>query len=304
MKILSFLKKYYRFIIIYLLGSVSAFLCYRFIKKFSLEGTVKSSFLSIIQYPVFTKDNNPITLGKIGIGISLIILGYHLSKKLSSTLSEKLYSRFDLDRGAISSLENLTFYILFCFFTLFALNTANVPLTMFTVLGGALAIGVGFGSQNIINNFICGIIIQIERPVKVGDLVEIDGSRGVVENIGARRTVIRSTNGTTSIFPNSMLLEKKLLSFSYQTSVHRCDVKLVLPANTNLSLFKEMLLEELGKSTIILKSPEPSVIFSDFIEAVPNIILIINAWIDLRSSSKTEVESEIRFLAHKLSQSK
>ena len=98
-------------------------------------------------------------------------------------------------------------------FTLFSLKVVNVPLTALTVLGGALALGVGFGSQNIINNFISGLILHAERPVKVGDLIQLDDLYGNVEHIGARSTRVRTGSNLEIIVPNSTFLQNNVINF-------------------------------------------------------------------------------------------
>ena len=83
----------------------------------------------------------------------------------------------------------------------------RIPLTFFTVLGGALAIGVGFGSQNIVNNFLSGLILMVERPIKIGDIVEVENVQGTVEWVGARSTIIKTFGNLRLVIPNSTLLQ-------------------------------------------------------------------------------------------------
>jgi potassium efflux system protein len=218
---------------------------------------------------------------------------------LSSQLANLILPKLNLDKGAIAAIKNLTFYVLNVLFGLFALHMASVPLTAFTVIGGALAIGVGFGSQNLMSNFISGIIIQIERPIKVGDMIEIEGIRGTVEEIGARRTVIRATNGLANIYPNSYFLDKKLSSYSFLSTKFRSDVKVVVPVGTDVDKLKEFVENLLDSyNNEVLKTPKPSLYFSDYLESTANVVLTASYWVDIRLSSKTELESKVRYAVY------
>jgi len=160
-------------------------------------------------YTLFNVDQRPIAVANIVIGLLLIAVGHWVSKNLTLWFSNKLLPRFNMPLAQQATIRSVVFYFLLTFTTLFALNMANVPLTTFALLGGAIAIGIGFGSQNVVNNFMSGLILMIEQPVKVGDIIELDGLRGVIEHIGARSTRIRSFTNTHIIVPNSSFIEKK-----------------------------------------------------------------------------------------------
>jgi len=102
--------------------------------------------------------------------------------------------------------------------------TVKIPLTVFTFMGGALAIGIGFGAKNLINNFISGIILLLERPIKVGDIVEIEGTRGEVVRIGGRCSQIRRYDGIDILVPNSSLLEKDVVNWTLSDKLLRMKV--------------------------------------------------------------------------------
>ena len=279
----------------FILGCFFSYIFYRISKELSLQGSLRDAFNAIISYQVGVKDSNPITVGKILLGIFLLIIGFFSSRFLSDHFSKTILPKFNLDKGAIAAIKNLTFYVLNVFFALFALHAANVPLSAFTVMGGALAIGVGFGSQNLMSNFISGIIIQIERPIKVGDMIEIDGIRGKVEEIKPRCTIIRDGNGLANIYPNSYFLDKKLSSYSFLSTKFRSNVKIVVPIGTDvdkLKIFVEGLLSDYPE---ILTVPRPTLYFSDYSETTSNVVLTASYWVDIGLSSKTEIESKIRY---------
>ena len=124
-----------------------------------------------------------------------------------------LTERFSVEAAAAATVQSLAYYLLLAILTLSALRLLNVPLTAFTVAGGALAIGVGFGSQNIVNNFISGLILQVERPIKVGDMIEIDANYGEIERIGPRSTRVRTFDNIHLIVPKITKSERVLAFF-------------------------------------------------------------------------------------------
>ena len=154
---------------------------------------------------------NSISVGTIVTAVILFILGFVISRWLSRLLGRLLHRRVGLERGAAAAFEGLSFYFMLVLFFLLALRTVNIPLTAFTVAGGALAIGIGFGSQNIVNNFISGLILMAERPIKVGDIIDVEGTFGRVERIGARSTRIRTFDNIHIVIPNSAAIRVPLI---------------------------------------------------------------------------------------------
>ena len=131
-----------------------------------------------------------VTVGTLASGIVLLGLGYLAAGIISRWVAGKLLSQFRLKKSEVAPLQSLTFYLLLAMFTMVSLNVLHVPITAFSFFGGALAIGAGFGSQNIVNNFISGLILLVERPIRVGDVIELDSMAGTVMQIGARSTKI------------------------------------------------------------------------------------------------------------------
>ena len=119
-------------------------------------------------------DQNAITIKTLFIGLTFFIIGVLISKYISSKTFKVLDRKFKVERNANHIFKSLTFYFFAFISLLFSMKMAHLPLTIFTVLGGAFAIGFGLGSQNLVNNFMSGLILMIERPVKIGDFVEID----------------------------------------------------------------------------------------------------------------------------------
>jgi small-conductance mechanosensitive channel len=145
--------------------------------------------------------------------IIVFVLGLMLSSIVARAVGRNM-RRGRLDATAVSLLQKVLFYSLLITVVLTTLHLLEIPIGMFAFLGGAAAIGVGFGAQNIINNFISGWILMAERPVRIGDFLIVDGHKGMVEHIGARCTRICRTDGVHILVPNSTILEKTIVNWT------------------------------------------------------------------------------------------
>ena len=192
-------------------------------------------------YEITAVDDEPITVGSIVLALALFVAGAWLSRRIAHWLSGLATRRLRLDAGGAQAVETLTFYVLVVSFTLFALRAVHFPLGAFTVLGGALAIGIGFGSQNVMNNFISGLILMLERPVRASDVVEVDGNYGTIERIGARSTQIRSTDGRHIIVPNSFFLESNVVNWTLSDEMIRASVVVGVVYGSPTRLVEELI---------------------------------------------------------------
>ena len=249
---------------------------------------------AIWNFPLVVVDGSPVTVGKIIVGFALIIFGFFFSKYLSKKIAGKLIKRFIQDKGAIATLETFSFYLFLSILTVFAFNVANVPLSVFTFIGGALAIGIGFGSQNIVNNFFSGLILMMERPLRVGDFVEVDRALGIVESIGMRSTVIRSVGNKHIVVPNSTFLEKAVINWTHDTNKVRVHVSIGFAYGSPVQLLQEVLLRAAEEEPKIIKNHKPFVIFRDF--GADALVFEIHFWVRIgQLMDKDVIESNLRF---------
>ena len=166
-------------------------------------------------YHLTASEREPITPGKIVSAIAIFLIGYALARVSSRLLGKRVFPRLRLESGAAHAFQALTFYFLLLVAFLTALRMVQIPLTAFAVLGGALAIGVGFGSQTVVNNFISGLILLAERPIRLGDLIEVEAVYGTVERIGLRSTRVRTGDNVHIIVPNAAFLESKVVNWTH-----------------------------------------------------------------------------------------
>lgn len=273
---------------------------------FAAEDTTSVAYPEYLQwlhhiwnFVIISPDNIPITVGNIVIGFFLIILGFFVSRRISRQLAKRVLPRVLPNLGTIATFETLSFYILLTFLTLFALKVANVPLTVFTVLGGAIAIGIGFGSQNIVNNFISGIIIMLERPINIGDFIEVNGIAGTVESIGIRSTQVLLFDNRHLIVPNSSFLEKNVLNWTLGNDIVRTTVKVGVVYGSPIKQVQDLLIHATQDNTEILPNPRPVALFTDFGDNSLNFELLF--WVRVRNLlARRKIESRVRFRVDEL----
>jgi len=242
-----------------------------------------------------TVDDHPLTAGKVLLGVLLIFFGFIAARMLSRTLGYRLQrGRIHMNESGAAAIQSLSFYVFLVSFTLTALKFVSVPLTVFTFLGGAIAIGVGFGSQNVLNNFISGLILLAERPIKVGDLIQIGDLFGNIEHIGARSTIVRTGNNLDIIIPNSTFLENNVVNLTRGDDKLRTHVSVGIaygsPTREATKLMKHAAVEH-GR---VLNSPEPFVWFTEFGDNSLN--FEVHFWVRVRSiADRTRIESDLRY---------
>lgn len=216
---------------------------------------------------VITVDQKTITIGNLLSGLFVIIGGFWLSSRASRRVTHGLMVRFLPDESLRDTIETLVFYLLLLTFLLLGLSFANFPMSAFTVAGGALAIGVGFGSQNVVNNFISGIILMLERPVKIGDYIEVDGLFGKVQRIGFRSTTVLAFGNRHLIVPNSSFLERNVLNWTLADRLVRVTVGVGVAYGSPTKKVEALLREAVLSVPNVLSEPAPLILFKHFGES-------------------------------------
>jgi potassium efflux system protein len=251
-------------------------------------------FPDVWSYEITSVDDAPITVGSLLLALFLAGVGLWAARRGSALVGRVAIERFRLDAGAASALQTLSFYVLLVSFTLLALRAVHFPLTAFTVLGGALAIGIGFGSQNVMNNFISGLILMLERPVRAGDVVEVDGNHGTIERIGARSTQIRSVDGRHIVVPNSFFLENNVVNWTLSDDLIRTSVLVGVIYGSPTRLVEELIRKVVDEDDQVLKHPEPILLFDEFGDNSLN--FEAHFWVRARSPmAMRRVQSRLRF---------
>ena len=252
------------------------------------------SLRKVWTYDILTVEGETLSIGRIIAAAVLLFVAVNLSRRCARFIAKHIFRRFKITPGAVLALQGLTSYALLIFFALVALRLASVPLTIFAVLGGALAIGVGFGSQNVVNNFISGLILLIEQPVKPGDLIEVSGTVGTVESIGARSTTVRTPDNTHIVVPNSSFLENPVLNWTLSDTVMRSSVSVGVAYGSDTELVASVLAKLTGEHPEILPHPPPRVLFDGFGDNSLNFEVVF--WMQLDDLlDRRRTQSELRF---------
>ena len=165
-------------------------------------------------YPLFTLSSGPqITVSQIVLAILIVVSGLILTWYLQRLIGRQLI-KAKVNPNVAETVQRILFYSILIVLFITALGMLRIPVATLAFISGGIAIGVGFGAQNIINNLISGWILMSERPVRIGDFVEIDDNRGIVESIGNRSTRIRRTDGVHLLVPNSQMLERVVINWT------------------------------------------------------------------------------------------
>jgi potassium efflux system protein len=235
-----------------------------------------------------------LSLGNVAMAVILLLFATRLSKIISRLIDKRLIQRFVQDKNSQVTYQTFAYYASLATVVTLSLATAGIPLTVFTVFGGALAIGVGFGSQNIVNNFISGIILLIEQPIKVGDIVDLDNISGSVLSIGIRSSQVKNSDGKIFVVPNSFFLEKSVLNWTFENTVIKTQVNFGVAYGSDVKLVENICMDIMLNTEGILQHPLPIVIFDNFGESTLDFQM--HFWCDLSQiNSPGELRSQIRF---------
>lgn len=241
-------------------------------------------------YEIFSVQDQPVRVKTILAVLLLVVVGYRVSRWLSELVSRTVFKRMGMNTGRRAAWQSLWFYALFVVVLVTAFNLFHISLTQFSVVSGALAVGIGFGSQNLISNFISGIILLIERPVNQGDVIEIDGRQVTVEQLGVRSTIVRTLDNTHMIVPNSHFLEQPVVNWTLSDEVVRQQISVGVAYDSPTRKVAALLQGVVQGIEHVQKEPAPTVKFSEFGDS--SLVFVIYFWSVL--SDRFEVENELR----------
>jgi potassium-dependent mechanosensitive channel len=259
-------------------------------KLTAVTGKVKN----IWDLELWVIDEHGVTVKKLVMALIILIIGFIFVKRIFLFWVRGLLARVHMKETTTAAVEKIINYFVVFLIILFALRVVNMPLTLFTFLGGAVAIGVGFGAQNLINNFISGFIVMAEQPIKIGDLVEIEGMFAMVEEIGARCTRIRTGGNVQILVPNSSFLEKNIINWTLSDKEVRAQVTVGVIYGSPVREVERLMLQVADEHTRVRKAPKPFVLFNDFGDNA--LIFDLYFWISMnRIMDRRIIESDIRF---------
>ncbi len=226
-----------------------------------------------------------VKLGTVIIAILLFVATYYIAAIISRRFQRIVVHRNFIGENQARTLRNWMMLVVGFLLALATLSWLSIPLTVFAFLAGALAIGVGFGTQTIIKNFISGIILLFERKVRVGDIVEVDGTLGVVSEINTRSSIVRGFNGIENLIPNSLFLENRVVNWTLNSRFLRKELTLGVAYGSPPQKVIDILLETAERHGLILKDPAPFAVFSQFGESCLDFTMYY--WIELNDKTNS-----------------
>lgn len=230
--------------------------------------------------------SHPVSIGEMKFSVMgfiyafLIILIIHAAIRFwRDTLLKRFLAASGLEAGLKESIATISVYLFWIIGILIALHVVGVNTASMAVGFGALGIGLGFGLQNIFNNFVSGIILLFERPIQVGDAVEVDGVWGEVKKINVRSTQVQTYDNAALIIPNSEIISKQVTNWSYKDFRIRRTIAIGVAYGSDVGLVKQTLLEIADNTPRVLKYPAPYVLFTDFGDSA--LVFKLRFWTDL-----------------------
>ncbi len=221
-----------------------------------------------------------LNLLNVGAAVLTLMLGLYCARLAVNLLQVGVYPRTGWDLGVQYTISATLRYLVIILVALLALNILGFPLTNLALVAGALGVGIGFGLQNIVNNFISGLILLFERPIKVGDMLVIDGQWGMVREIRVRSTVFETFDRYVLIIPNSELISSKVLNWThYGRGVNRLTLKVGVSYGTDVRQVTRLIEEVCRANPRVVAEPPPQIFFAAYGESS----LDFTVWVHLRA---------------------
>lgn len=217
-----------------------------------------------LNYPLIELGGTSITLWLLLYITFGIFLLFFLTARLRNLLVKHILVKYTSEVGVRQAIGGIVRYVLLFLGLLIILQTAGIDLSTLTVLAGALGIGIGFGLQHITNNFVSGIIILFERPIKVGDRIEVGNTHGKVTNISARATTIITNDNLSIIVPNSEFMQSRVINWSHSDYKVRFRIPVSVAYGSDIDKVTELLLEAGREDSHVLKDPPPTIRLKEF----------------------------------------
>lgn len=254
-----------------------------------------SKFEEIMSKPLISlKEGSSINLWQLLLALLFVIIAWLVSRFVAKFIGRKILKMMNISDDNVIIIQRLVFFVMLGIIVITVLSFLNVPLTAFAFISGAIAIGVGFGAKNVMDNFISGWILMSERPVRINDVVEMDSQLGRVIQVGNRSTMIRRIDGAHMVIPNSTLLQSNLINWTLVDPNIRNSIKVGVAYGSDVEKVRDILFDILSNNENVLKDPEPSVIFEDFGDSA--LLFEIWYWAQINTIRELRgIRSDLRF---------
>jgi small-conductance mechanosensitive channel len=252
-----------------------------------------SVLIRIFSTPIFEIGGTRYSISLILTLILVFIAVFWVSHAVSRWINQGLLIRLRLDRGTREVVSAFIRYVLTALGLIIMLQSVGVNLSSLTLFAGVVGIGLGFGLQNLASNFISGLTLLLEQPIRVGDFIQVSDLLGTVENISIRSTIVRTQDGVFVIVPNMKFVENPVVNWSYRDPRCRIHIPVSVEYGCDTLLVSEALLQAARRESRVLSEPSPRVWFQSFGESSLNFELLV--WID-QPAENEPIKSSLNFL--------
>jgi len=247
----------------------------------------------LLNVPLFMLGNTHFTLWSLIYIVILVVILLYLTKKIKHWIVQGLQNKGNIGIGVSEASGSIVRYTLITIGLLMILQSAGVDMSTITVFAGALGIGFAFGLQNITSNFVSGIIILFERPIKIGDRIEVKDIHGDVVNISPRATTIVTNDNIAIIVPNSDFISSTVTNWSYTDQRVRFNIPVGVSYNSDPESVRRILTDVSVAHRGVLKNPKPEVLLDEFGDSSLNFILRI--WTQDYTARPRNLRSELNY---------
>ena len=231
----------------------------------------------ITQFKIFEINQTPITVASIGMFVFVLLAFLFISRVITRGILQRLLPKFDIDEATQYNFRRIAHYLVMITGAVVAFQFVGVDLGGLAVIFGLLSVGIGFGLQNVTSNFVAGLILLFERPIRVGDRVTVGDEEGDVVAINMRSTTMRTMNYITVIIPNSEFISSNVINWSHGDPKIRLEIPVGVSYNSDLPTVMRVLREVALENSEVLKNPKPEVLLTNFGDSSWDMLL--RAWI-------------------------
>jgi len=236
-------------------------------------GFASGNLSRILTQPYFHLGQLPVTLGFLVKAFAFVLALVFFSRLCQRFLQKEIFARTPWDEGQQYAVSRVLGYLIFIFGLVVGLQSLGVDLSSLVVLGGALGVGAGLGLQPVVSNFVSGLVLLVERPVRLGDRVEVGDTYGDVMRIGGRSTWIRTNDNEIIIVPNSEFVTARVTNWTANDRSVRFSVPVGVSYSSNPEKVRELLLQIARQHPDVLHDPAPDVIFEGLGDSSLNFLL-------------------------------
>ncbi len=251
------------------------------------------SAIELFTRSLFKLGENDISMATIFYMLFAFLLLNFIAKRIKKLLVEKILVKANVEKGVRATVGTVTRFVIVVIGTAVIIQTAGIDLTALTLVAGALGVGIGFGLQNITDNFISGIIILFEKPIKVGDRIEVGEVQGNVIAISFRATQVLTNDNISVIVPNSEFISSRVINWSHNDRNIRFKIPVGVSYKEDPDKIRRILLKVAEENENILRVPEPTVLFDEYGDSSLNFILAV--WTGTYTDRPRMLKSQLYF---------